>query len=102
MKKSRLKTKPVDKMKELADIVKNSETDEIALEFLKEAWEDDFPDLELEKMNLHEAVDILTESQRENNTKKESELNSDLDFEFFSFMNRNKEKKRTRKRKRRR
>lgn len=98
-KRTRLKTKPIEKMKELADIVKNSETDEIALEFLKDSWEDDFPDLDLGRENLHLASEVLNKD-RDKSFESSAMVEKDLNNEFTSFFKKKAAKKTKRKRRR--
>lgn len=109
MKKKRanrkIKPRTKEKMKEIADIVKNSETDEAALEFLQDALEDDFPELELGKMDLHEASKILggDEPEREPKGNLVENLNASLGkFIDKQEKNHNKRKRKRRKNKKRR
>lgn len=56
MSRKKIKTKSKDMIKEAVDIVKNSENDESAVAFLRDTLDDDFPDLDLGRMDLHEAI----------------------------------------------
>ena len=53
------KPKSKEMIKEAADIVRNSQDDESAIEFLRDTLDDDFPDMELGSMDLHEAIKVL-------------------------------------------
>lgn len=99
--RKRLETKSLEKMKELSDIIKNSETDEIALSFLKESWVDDYPDLDLGREDLHIATKILSGDE---SGVKESDLevkDGNLNEDFLSFFMKKKEKAKRRRKKRR-
>lgn len=101
VKKTRLKTKSVEKMKELSDIIKNSETDEIALGFLKESWEDDFPDLDLGREDLHSASEVLIVENESPKRNKSTEIEDDLNKEFKYFFKKKEDKKKRRRRRKR-
>lgn len=86
--KKRMKSKSREKMLEIADIVKNSETDEAALEFLKDALEDDFPDLDLGRMDLHEASEVL--SRKNDGVIKGRKASENLNSALEGFMKKKK------------
>lgn len=97
----RLKPKSKELIEEAADIVINSESDEAAIQFLRETLDDDFPDLELGSMDLHEAIKVLGADE----DKVQHKVNlKNLDEALAAFMKRdakNNKKKRKRKRRRR-
>lgn len=103
MSKEKFKYKTKEQLKEIADIVKNSETDEAALAFLQDTLEDDFPELDLGKMDLHEASKVLGESEPKKKTKGSliENLNASLG-EFIDKQEENYNKRKKTKRKRRR
>lgn len=93
------KVVPKDKemIAEVVDIVRNTEDDAAAIEFLRDTLEDDFPDLELGSMDLHEAIKVLGGNEK---TKKKSvgrqaaeNLNDSLG-EFLSTQQKKTERKR--------
>lgn len=97
----RLKPKSKELIKEAADIVINSDNDEAAIQFLRETLDDDFPDLELGSMDLHEAIKVLGTDDDKARHKVDLE---NLDEALAAFMKRdakNNKKKRKRKRRRR-
>lgn len=55
----KIKTKSKEEVKEATDIILNTEDDDSAVVFLRETLQDDFPDLELGSMDLHEATKVL-------------------------------------------
>lgn len=57
--RGKLKPKSRELVQEAADIVRNSEDDQAAISFLQDTLEDDYPDLELGSMDLHEAIETL-------------------------------------------
>lgn len=57
--KKRILPKDREMISEALDIVMNTEDDEAAIAFLRDTLDDDYPDLDLGSMNLHEALDIL-------------------------------------------
>lgn len=57
--KGKLKPKSRELVQEAADIVRNSEDDQAAISFLQDTLEDDYPDMELGSMDLHEAIKTL-------------------------------------------
>lgn len=96
----RLKPKSKELVKEAADIVINSDDDEAAVQFLRETLDDDFPDLELGSMDLHEATKVLGTSEDKARHKVDLE---NLGEALAAFMKRDaKNNKKERKRKRRR
>lgn len=97
----RLKPKSKELIKEAADIVINSDNDEAAIQFLRETLDDDFPDLELGSMDLHEAIKVLGTDDDKARHKVDLE---NLDEALAAFMKRdakNNKKKGKRKRRRR-
>lgn len=95
----RLKPKSKELIKEAADIVINSDSDEAAIQFLRETLDDDFPDLELGSMDLHEAIKVLGTDEDKVRHKVNLE---NLDEALAAFMKRDvKNNKKERKRKRR-
>lgn len=95
----RLKPKSKELIKEAADIVINSDSDEAAIQFLRETLDDDFPDLELGSMNLHEAIKVLGTDEDKVSHKVNLE---NLSEALAAFMKRDVENnKKERKRKRR-
>ena len=89
-------------MKEVADIVKNAENDEAALAFLQDTLEDDFPDLELGTMDLHEAIKSLGGEEADKDALGDRETMENLTAKLESFMmvQRGKEKREVKKTKR--
>ena len=57
--KKKIVPKDKEMIAEVVDIVRNTEDDAAAIEFLRDTLEDDFPDLELGSMDLHEAIKVL-------------------------------------------
>lgn len=102
-KKAEFKHKTKEQLKEIADIVKNSETDEAALAFLQETLEDDFPDLDLGKMDLHEASKVLggDEPEKEPRGSLVENLNASLG-KFIDKQEENHNKRRKNRRRKRR
>lgn len=97
----RLKPKSKELIREAADIVINSDNDEAAIQFLRETLDDDFPDLELGSMDLHEAIKVLGTDDDKARHKVDLE---NLDEALAAFMKRdakNNKKKGKRKRRRR-
>lgn len=89
-------------IREAADIVINSDDDSAAIDFLRETLEDDFPDLDLGKMDLHEAIQVLggdeVSPEKKEKTKGFENINKALEM----FTGRNKKPGRKSSRKRRR
>lgn len=96
-KKFQAKSKEV--IREATDIVANTEDDKAAIGFLRETLSDDFPEMDLTKMDLHEATDFLPDTKRRRKTNP-----SDIMEELNSFLNGNPKnsgaKKKTRRKKR--
>ena len=65
-----IKPKSKEMIKEASDIVQNTESDEAAISFLKETLDDDFPDLDLGRMNLHEAIEVLGKPEDKKSSEK--------------------------------
>ena len=65
----KIKAKPKKVIKEAEDIILTSIDDKTAIRYLKEIIEDDFPDLDLGRMNLHEALSALDEKELKNKNK---------------------------------
>lgn len=80
-KKGRLKPKSKEYIQEAVDIVMNTENDDAALSFLKETLDNDFPDLELGKMDLHEAIKVLGNDRGRNTGRRKTieNLNDSLE-----------------------
>ena len=57
--KKKITPKKKEMIAEALDIVQNTESDEVAIGFLRETIEDDYPDMDLGSMNLHEAIKVL-------------------------------------------
>lgn len=101
-----MKPKSKESIKEAVDIIRNSKDDDAAIEFLRETLEDDFPDLELGSMDLHEAIEVLGGSEQ---SKEGGDLSAvgDLSKALGEFMSKKdvaskgvkKKKRRRRKRK---
>lgn len=62
-KNNRLERLSKEEVREAVDIIKNTEDDEAAIAFLQDTLTDDFPDLDLGRMDLHEAIEILGGSE---------------------------------------
>lgn len=100
--KKKIVPKDKEMIAEVVDIVRNTEDDAAAIEFLRDTLEDDFPDLELGSMDLHEAIKVLGGNEK---PKKKSigrqaveNLNDSLG-EFLSAQQKKTERKRKSKRK---
>lgn len=91
MKKFRAKSKEM--IDEATDIVMNTEDDSAVIEFLRETLVDDYPDLDLGKMDLHEAIGVLggSEVSKNENMRNIENLNKSLS-DFLSQVEKNKEK----------
>lgn len=74
------KPKSKQVIKEATDIVLNTETDDAAIDFLRDTLEDDFPDLDLGRMDLHKAIEVLgkNENKKTSNMKNIENLNKTL------------------------
>lgn len=68
MARKRLVPKSREIIKEAVDIIKNTENDEAAISFLRDTLEDDYPNLDLGRMNLHEAVNSLNVKEYKKST----------------------------------
>lgn len=89
-----------ESIKEAVDIVKNTENDDVAVQFLRETLEDDFPELDLGSMDLHEAIKEIGNQDKKKffgNIEKANSLGEALS-KFMQKQNEEKKKKRTRKR----
>lgn len=84
--KNRIKPKDKDVVREAADIVRNSESDELALAFLQDTLEDDFPDLDLARMDLHEAIKGLGGKQEGKPPKGSKSVIEDLNKSLGDFI----------------
>ena len=102
-----IKPKSKEMIKEATDIVQNTESDESAISFLKETLDDDFPDLDLGRMDLHEAIEVLGKKENKKDNKKGNmktieNLNKSLGNFIDKVENQANVKKKARKRKKRR
>lgn len=79
----KIQPKSKEMIREAADIIINSDDDSAAVGFLRDTLDDDFPDLELGSMNLHDAIKVLDGSQETSSRKKGVE---NLNRAFESFM----------------
>lgn len=95
---SRIKPKSKESIKEAVDIVLNTQDDDSAIEFLRDTLEDDFPDLDLGSMDLHEAIKNIgaEEEKYGGNVEKAGNLSQALS-EFMKSKKKEKSTKRTRK-----
>lgn len=95
----KIKTRSKEEVKEATDIILNTEDDDSAVLFLRETLQDDFPDLELGTMDLHEATKVLGEDKKAEKNNAIQNLNQ----AFSEFMGKkNQVKKEGTKRKRKR
>lgn len=99
--RGRLQPKSREVIKEAADIVRNSEDDGAAIDFLRNTLDDDFPDLDLGSMDLHEAIKVLGNEQEEGDMNAIKNLNEALG-EFMNKQSKLKGNKKKGRRKRRR
>lgn len=75
----RIKPKSRESIQEAVDIIANSHDDESAIDFLRDTLEDDFPDLDLGRMDLHEAIGVLGgNDKKEDNKVKIENLSKSL------------------------
>ena len=81
--KKRFSPKSKAYIRETSDIVNNTENDQDALEFLKDTLEDDFPELELGSIDLHEAIKVLGAEEKKSGSKQVVE---DLNRSLTSFI----------------
>lgn len=90
-KRGRLRTKSKEEIQEAVDIVMNSEDDEAAMEFLMDTLGDDFPELDLGAMDLHEAIGVLGGDEVDKEDKSQSgdrEAVENLNKTLGEFMDR--------------
>lgn len=103
-KRRKVQPKSKEYVRETLDIVQNTEDDEAALDFLKTTLDDDYPDLDLGSMDLHEAIKTLDpEKEKSKGRQTLEDLNNSL-TQFIASQEKEKKKKskkKTRKRKRR-
>lgn len=102
-----IKPKSKEMIKEAVDIIHNTENDEAAIGFLKETLIDDFPDLDLGRMDLHEAIEVLGKKEDKKDSKKGNmktieNLNKSLGKFIDKVENQTSVKKKSNKRKKRR
>ena len=100
-----IKPKSKEMIKEAVDIIHNTEDDEAAISFLKETLIDDFPDLDLGRMDLHEAIEVLGKKEdKKDKTKGNMKTIENLNKSLGDFIDKveNQTKKSTKKRKKRR
>lgn len=90
-KKSGIQPKSKELIKEAVDIVRNTEDDDAAIAFLKDTLTDDYPDLDLGRMNLHEAIAILDSPKTKKKTKN-MEVIEDLNKSLGKFIDAQEEK----------
>lgn len=88
----KIQPKSKEMIREAADIIINSDDDAAAIGFLRDTLDDDFPDLELGSMDLHDAIKVLEGSQETVSRKRGLE---NLNNAFESFMNKPKPKETT-------
>lgn len=90
--KQRFKPKSREMIREAADIVRNSQDDDAAIEFLRDTLDDDFPDMELGTMDLHEAIKVLDGEEAAGDKEAIRNLNEALG-DFMKRQNKPEEKK---------
>lgn len=99
--KRRIKPKSKAYIKETTDIIENTHDDDLALQFLKDSLDDDYPDMDLASMDLHEAIKVL--GSDDNKKKSDSKgIIEDLNASLTDFINSQKKEKPKVKKKRRR
>lgn len=81
--KNRIKPKSKKMVNEAVDIILNTDDDSSAVSFLQDTLEDDFPDLDLGKMDLHEAIGVLGGDEPEEKKKKTGFENINKALEMF-------------------
>lgn len=86
-KKKKFEFKNKDIINEALDIVENTEDDNQAMIFLKETVGDDYPDLDLGRMDLHEAIKELSGKQSMVKSKSNSNMFEDLNASLGDFIN---------------
>lgn len=89
-KTKKITPKSKEMIEEASDIIRNAEDDEAAIAFLKDTLEDDYPDLDLGRMNLHEAIDVLSNGNKKKNGN--IKLVEDLNSSLGKFIDRQEEK----------
>jgi len=62
--KKKIVPKSKEYIEDISDIILNAESDDAAIAFLKDSIIDDFPDLDLGSMDLHEASKVLSDTNR--------------------------------------
>ena len=62
--KKKIVPKSKDYIEDISDIILNAESDDAAIAFLQDSIIDDFPDLELGSMDLHEASKVLSDNSK--------------------------------------
>lgn len=72
--KRKLNPKPKEMIQDAVDIVLNTEDDKAAVAFLKDTLVDDYPDLDLGSMDLHEASKVLDKEGEHNETVNPEDL----------------------------
>lgn len=100
----KLTPKSREYIQEAVDIIRNTEDDEAAIAFLKETLEDDYPDLDLGRMDLHEAIAVLgggKEKSYAGDRSKIEDLSKSL-AEFVNKTNKTSNKPKTKKKRKRR
>lgn len=84
---NRINPNSKEMIKEALDIIKNTEDDEAAVAFLSDTLSDNFPDLDLGRMDLHEAIEVLGgEEVEENNAVGNREKIENLNDSLSQFM----------------
>lgn len=88
-------------VKEASDIILNTEDDKDAVHYLRETLTDDFPEIDISKMSLHEASEVLNDGQtKKSGGKVTQDLISELnDFVMKSAIEREKKARKESKRK---
>lgn len=86
VKKTKFKHKSKDMIDEALDIVKNTEDDDSAIKFLRETLNDDFPDLDLGRMDLHEAIEKLNYKEDKENKSHSQKVIEDLNKSLGDFL----------------
>lgn len=77
--KKKVQAKDKAFIKDAEDIILNDIEDETALKHLSEIWIDDFPELDLGTMDLHEAIETIGENKKKSKAIKTIEdLNKSL------------------------
>lgn len=92
MKSGKIKTKSKAVISEAVDIIKNSENDKDAIAFLRDTLEDDFPDMDLGRMDLHQAIDELDFSLERRKKSKSVRAIEDLNKSLGDFLDKQEKK----------